>query len=201
MVLSQVAWPDRLSKEELEDNDMQHPSIQEDLLHALFTFQSSDRAKVSRDNCSAQNDELTIPQQQRYLVSVELGRVERQECLQHYDQSLEAALVELGLDVRGVAASEGWQVDAALLRNVLRRLRGICTHPQVGQLQRSTDKLSKSGALKSIGEVLEESLASTLTMCWVNRFQAMRDQNCRNLMDDRKAKASFIIRVIHASED
>jgi E3 ubiquitin-protein ligase SHPRH len=120
------------------------------------------------------------------------------EGLQHYDQSLEAALVELGLDVRGVAASEGWQVDAALLRNVLRRLRGICTHPQVGQLQRSTDKLSKSGALKSIGEVLEESLASTLT---VNRFQAMRDQNCRNLMDDRKAKASFIIRVIHASED
>jgi E3 ubiquitin-protein ligase SHPRH len=109
--------------------------------------------------------------------------------------------VELGLDVRGVAASEGWQVDAALLRNVLRRLRGICTHPQVGQLQRSTDKLSKSGALKSIGDVLEVSLAPTLTTYWVNRFQAMRDQNWRNLMDDRKTKASFIIRAIHASED
>jgi E3 ubiquitin-protein ligase SHPRH len=125
------------------------------------------------------------------------------EGLQNYDQSLEAALVELGLDVRGVAASEGWQVDPALLRNVLRRLCGICTHPQVGQLHRSTNnlKLPKSDALKSIGDVLEESLASTLTMCWVSRFQAMRDQNCRNLMDDRKTKASFIIRVIHASKD
>jgi len=79
-----------------------------------------------------------------------------------YDQNLEAALVELGLDVRGVAASEGWQVDAALLRNVLRRLRGICTHPQVGQLQRP-DNLSRPGILKSIGEVLEACFAFILT--------------------------------------
>jgi E3 ubiquitin-protein ligase SHPRH len=49
-----------------------------------------------------------------------------------YDQALEEALAELGLDARGVAAYEGWAVDASVLRNVLRRLRGICTHPQVG---------------------------------------------------------------------
>jgi hypothetical protein len=72
-----------------------------------------------------------------------------------YDHHLEAALVELGLDMRGVAVSEGWQIDATLLRNVLRKLRGICTHPQVGQLQRPGDKLTKPGALKSIGDVLE----------------------------------------------
>ncbi|KAG1750477.1 SNF2 family N-terminal domain-containing protein [Suillus paluster] len=123
---------------------------------------------------SAVNDELTIPQQRRYLVSIELGRVERHV----YDQNLEAALVELGLDARGVAASEGWQIDATLLRNVLRKLRGICTHPQVGQLQRPGDKLVKPGALKSIGDVLE----------------AMRDQNWRNFMDDRKAKVQTLVR-------
>jgi len=50
---------------------------------------------------------------------------------QVYDQSLERALLELGLDARGVAATEGWEVDSALLRSLLRRLRGICTHPQV----------------------------------------------------------------------
>ena len=50
-----------------------------------------------------------------------------------YDQALEEALAELGLDARGVAAYEGWEVDASVLRNVLRRLRGICTHPQVGR--------------------------------------------------------------------
>ncbi|KAG1857719.1 SNF2 family N-terminal domain-containing protein [Suillus subalutaceus] len=124
---------------------------------------------------SAVKDELTIPQQRRYLVSIELGRVERHV----YDHHLEAALVELGLDARGVATSEGWQIDAALLRNVLRKLRGICTHPQVGQLQRPGDKLAKPGALKSIGDVLE----------------AMRDQNWRNFMDDRKAKVQTLVRL------
>lgn len=51
--------------------------------------------------------------------------------LQVYDQSFEAILNDLGLDARGVAASEGWEVDGALLRSSIRRLRGICTHPQV----------------------------------------------------------------------
>lgn len=44
---------------------------------------------------------------------------------------MEAVLLDLGLDARGVAASGGWQVDGALLRSSIRRLRGICTHPQV----------------------------------------------------------------------
>lgn len=87
-----------------------------------------------------------------------------------YDQNLEAALVELGLDARGVAASEGWQADATMLRNVLRKLRGICTHPQVGQLQRPTDKLSKPGALKTIGDVLDVCFPLILTICWANRY-------------------------------
>ncbi|KAF9221774.1 hypothetical protein BS17DRAFT_757183 [Gyrodon lividus] len=130
-------------------------------------------------------NELTIPQQQRYLVSIELGRVERHV----YDQALEAALVELGLDARGIAGYEGWTVDASVLRNVLRRLRGICTHPQVGQLQKQGDKFNKTGALKSIGDVLE----------------AMRDQNWKNLMDDRKAKIQALIRLAqlqqHHSDD
>lgn len=93
---------------------------------------------------SAVKDELTIPEQQRYLVGIELGPVERQvgslpfdSCSslnflrQVYDQAMVGALAELGLDARGVAAYEGWQVDAGMLRNILRRLRGICTHPQV----------------------------------------------------------------------
>jgi E3 ubiquitin-protein ligase SHPRH len=45
-LLPQIAWPDCLSKEELEDNGMQHPSMHEDLLQALFAFQSLGRAKV-----------------------------------------------------------------------------------------------------------------------------------------------------------
>lgn len=74
-----------------------------------------------------------------------------------YDQNLENALLDLGLDARGVAVSEGWEVDTTVLRTWLRKLRMICTHPQVGQLQNHADRLHKPGVLKTIGEVLEVS--------------------------------------------
>ena len=116
-------------------------------------------------------DELTIPPQTRYLVPVELGRVERH----FYDQALDAALLDLGLDTRGVAATENWEVDVAKLRHWLRRLRGLCTHPQVGALAvNAVDKLHKPGVLKSMSEVLE----------------TMREQNWRNSVEDRKDKIS-----------
>ncbi len=73
---------------------------------------------------------------------------------QVYDQNFEHALLELGLDARGVAVSENWQVDTGTLRYWLRKLRGICTHPQVGQLQ-NQDKLHKPGVLKTMADVLE----------------------------------------------
>ncbi|PBK60985.1 hypothetical protein ARMSODRAFT_676532 [Armillaria solidipes] len=119
--------------------------------------------------------ELTIPQQTRYLVGIEMGRIERHV----YDQTLEAVLQELGLDARGVAASAGWETDGTVLRSSLRRLRGICTHPQVGQLQRQNDKLFKPGALKTIEQVLH----------------TMQDQNWRNVMDDFKSKVQAIVRL------
>ncbi|KAI0350953.1 hypothetical protein OH77DRAFT_1411940 [Trametes cingulata] len=117
-------------------------------------------------------DELTIPPQTRYLVPIELGRVERHV----YDQTLDAALLDLGLDARGVAATENWEVDVGKLRYWLRKLRGICTHPQVGQLlgHGGADKLHKPGVLKSMAEVLE----------------TMREQNWKNYMEDRKSKVS-----------
>ncbi len=122
---------------------------------------------------AAVKDELTIPPQTRYLVPIELGRVERHVCFLHayaclftianparpqvYDQNLDAALLDLGLDARGVAATENWEVDVQKLRHWLRKLRGICTHPQVGQLMAhgGGDKLHKPGVLKSMAEVLE----------------------------------------------
>ncbi|KAF8963293.1 SNF2 family N-terminal domain-containing protein [Flammula alnicola] len=118
--------------------------------------------------------ELTIPEQTRYLVGIELGRVERHV----YDQTLEQILLDLGLDARGVAATSNWQVDSGLLRSSLRRLRGICTHPQVGQLQKKGEGLYKPGTLKTIDAVL----------------QSMRDLNWKNLLDDWRAKIQLLIR-------
>jgi E3 ubiquitin-protein ligase SHPRH len=94
---------------------------------------------------------------------------------QVYDESFERALAELGLDARGVVTSQNGEVNTGHLRTWLRKLRQICTHPQVGQLQKSGDRLYKSGVLKTMKQVLE----------------GMKDQNWRNVIDDRRSKARF----------
>ncbi|KAJ7281752.1 SNF2 family N-terminal domain-containing protein [Mycena rebaudengoi] len=119
--------------------------------------------------------ELTIPQQTRYLVGIEMGPVERHV----YEQNLETTLQQIGLDARGVAATENWEVDGTLLRSLLRRLRAICTHPQVGQLTKPGDKLFKAGALKSMEQVL----------------QAMSDNNWNSVIDDSRTKVQGLIRT------
>jgi len=53
---------------------------------------------------------------------------------QVYDQAFEGMLLEIGLDARGVASSAGWDVDGNMLRSAIRRLRGICTHPQLSKM-------------------------------------------------------------------
>ncbi|TFK50586.1 hypothetical protein OE88DRAFT_1631458 [Heliocybe sulcata] len=138
----------------------------------VYEFTELFRRYAVRTTKAEVKSELTIPTQTRYLVNIELGRVERTV----YDQTLQQALDALGLDSRGVAASEGWQVDGTVLRSWLRKLRGICTHPQVGQLQTTRDKLNKPGTLKTMAEVLE----------------GMRENNWRTLMDNRKAKAQVM---------
>ncbi|KAJ7257871.1 SNF2 family N-terminal domain-containing protein [Mycena haematopus] len=118
-------------------------------------------------------NELTIPQQTRFLVSIEMGRVERHV----YDQNFESILLELGLDARGVdVRGENKEPDGALLRSSLRKLRAICTHPQIGQIG---NKLFKPGALKSMEQVL----------------QAMCDENYSSVLDDFKSKIQGLIRM------
>ncbi|KAI0334196.1 hypothetical protein GY45DRAFT_1318648 [Cubamyces sp. BRFM 1775] len=134
----------------------------------------------------AVKDELTIPLQTRYLVPIDLGRIQRHV----YNQTLDAALLDLGLDARGVAATENWEVDVAKLRTWIRKLRAICTHPQVGRLagRGGADNLHKPGVLQSMAEVLEN----------------MREQNWRNYMEDRRNKVAAmatLAQVIQRDEE
>jgi len=64
---------------------------------------------------------------------------------------MEQALLTLGFDARGVTVDESL-LDPVQLRSWIRKLRGICTHPQVGQLQSNTEK---KVSFKSIEEVLD----------------------------------------------
>ncbi|KAH9068111.1 SNF2 family N-terminal domain-containing protein [Lactarius deliciosus] len=122
---------------------------------------------------SAVQAELTIPTQTRYVFPIYLGRVERHV----YDQNWENALLQLGLDARGVNSSQNSEINTTLLRSWLRKLRQICTHPQIGQLQRPGDKTYKPGVLKTMGQVLD----------------GMKDQNWRNVMDDRRNKINEMV--------
>ncbi|KAJ6591817.1 SNF2 family N-terminal domain-containing protein [Mycena vulgaris] len=118
-------------------------------------------------------DELTIPQQTRFLVGIQMGPVERHV----YDENLELALLELGLDARGVdVRGDNREPDGTKLRSLLRKLRAICTHPQVGELG---DKLFKAGALKTMEQVL----------------QGFCDTNWGTVMDDSKAKVQGLIKT------
>ncbi|KIJ47249.1 hypothetical protein M422DRAFT_249098 [Sphaerobolus stellatus SS14] len=117
-------------------------------------------------------DELTIPRQRRYAVGIDLGRVEKHI----YDEALQQALDDLGVDARGVAVSEGWEMDITLLRGWLRRLRQICTHPQIGHLQRGN--VSKPSTIKTMQDVLQD----------------LRDKNWQTLVADRRNRIQLMVR-------
>ncbi|KAK7030788.1 SNF2 family helicase [Favolaschia claudopus] len=129
-------------------------------------FSAFFRSIAVRTTKASVTAELTIPLQTRYLVGIEMGRVERHV----YDQHFESILLELGLDARGVdVRGENKVPDGALLRASIRKLRAICTHPQVGQIG---NKLFKPGALKTMEQVL----------------QIMCDENWNSVLDDCRIK-------------
>ncbi|KAJ7623410.1 SNF2 family N-terminal domain-containing protein [Roridomyces roridus] len=138
---------------------------------AHFTnFFQSIAIRTTKANVTA---ELTIPQQTRYLVPIEMGPVERHV----YDQSLEMILLELGPDARGVdVRGENREPDGTLLRSLLRKLRAICTHPQVGQIG---NKLFKPGGLKTMEQVLQ-------TMC---------DDNWSTVVEQSRLKIQGLVRM------
>ncbi|KAG8904371.1 hypothetical protein FRC01_008755, partial [Tulasnella sp. 417] len=96
---------------------------------------------------------LDIPKQTRFVVPISLGMIERH----FYDQTLETALLELGLDARGVARWDDWELNGALLRSAIRRLRMACIHPQVGALGAQAaggQRALGGGVIRPIGDVL-----------------------------------------------
>ena len=80
-----------------------------------------------------------------------------------------------------------------LLRGWVRKLRGICTHPQVGQLFRPNDRSIRPGTLKTLGDVLEVRLSCECKPCdfqLIVPFQTMKDESWRTLMNTKKSKVS-----------
>jgi E3 ubiquitin-protein ligase SHPRH len=72
--------------------------------------------------------------------------------VQVYDETMREALDELGISASGIIEGE---LNVPLLRQWLRKLRAVATHPQVGRLGVREKILGDEGHLKTIAEVLK----------------------------------------------
>ena len=104
---------------------------------------------------------------------------------------MEQALLALGFDARGVTVDERL-LDPVQLRSWIRKLRGICTHPQVGQLQSSAEK---KGTFKSIEEVLEVNspFPNFFSRVVINLGQSMRETNWKSYMEERRSRVGTTV--------
>ncbi|KAF7309597.1 SNF2 family helicase [Mycena indigotica] len=139
--------------------------------HYFSSFFSSLAIRTTKASIK---DELRIPPQTRFVVPITMGVVERTV----YDADFDRVLLQLGLDHRGVDLDGNRrEPDIGQLRAMVRRLRAICTHPQVGQLGNSLFK--NGGSLKTMDQVLE----------------LMRWDTWGAVIDDCKSKIQSLIRT------
>ncbi|OAA64523.1 SNF2-related protein [Niveomyces insectorum RCEF 264] len=99
-------------------------------------------------------DELSIPPQKRYVITMPFTAVEEQ----HY-QSLFKELAEAcGLDTLGAPLSANWNPDDAFvldaMRSALNRLRQTALHPEIGERNRRALG-NRAGPMRTVAEVLD----------------------------------------------
>ncbi|WFD25319.1 RING-type E3 ubiquitin transferase [Malassezia nana] len=102
--------------------------------------------------------EMVLPPQTRYLVPVDFTHVETA----FYKDVWHASLSALELDADGAPLTDTWELDVAVLRAQLQRLRQACTHPHValrgGHTLGAGEGAGSAGAvnLRSIDDVLTQ---------------------------------------------
>lgn len=103
-------------------------------------------------------DEIALPRQHRYVITVPFTAVEEQ----HYQTLFRQLVHDCGLDVEGNPIEENWDPDdpATLeaMRTALDRLRQTALHPEVGVQNRRALGHRTGGQLRTLEEVLEAML-------------------------------------------
>lgn len=118
------------------------------------------------------HDDIKLPPQNRVLLTIPFTPVEQD----YYNQSLEACLGAISLDVNGNPTSNDWEptpVIMTYMRNWLLKLRQLCCNPQIGKLNLGSKKYRKAytnqngiGAvqqLKTLELLLNEMLTKAYT--------------------------------------
>ncbi|CEI39546.1 hypothetical protein FVEN_g1840 [Fusarium venenatum] len=109
-----------------------------------------------RHTKSMVRDELVIPPQKRYVISMPFTAVEEQ----HYQSLYRDMAQACALSLDGAPLVEDWDPDdhTASMRTWLVRLRQTALHPEVGSYNRRTLGNNKNRPMRTIDEVLDAML-------------------------------------------
>lgn len=113
-------------------------------------------------------DELSIPPQKRYVITMPFTAVEEQ----HY-QSLFKQLAEAcGLDARGAPLRPDWDPDDSAVQEAMRaalnRLRQTALHPEIGDQNRRALG-HRAGPMRTLAEVLDAMIELSESSLLVDR--------------------------------
>ncbi|KAI6248058.1 hypothetical protein HI914_03272 [Erysiphe necator] len=120
-------------------------------------------------------DELHLPIQRRFVITMSFTLVEEQNYLELFKEMCN----EVGLDTEGRPLNKGWKIEnyCEIMRRWLCRLRQTVLHPQIGSKNRKALG-QKDGSLRSIDQVLD----------------AMMDQNQASIRTDQRAMCLLKLR-------
>ncbi|OBT70212.1 hypothetical protein VE03_00160 [Pseudogymnoascus sp. 23342-1-I1] len=130
------------------------------MLRNLPAFQSLFRRIALRHTKSIVRDELQLPPQKRYVITMPFTPVEEQ----HYQSLFQKMCDECGVDLQGGPLTDGWDPTRRRtierMRAWLSRLRQTALHPEIGVKNRRALG-RKDGPLRTVEEVLETMLEQT----------------------------------------
>jgi len=103
-------------------------------------------------------DELKLPAQRRYVVTMPFTPIEEQ----HYQELFQQMCDEVGLDADGAPVHDSWDPDTAAdtMRRWLVRLRETALHPEIGVRNRRALG-HNDGPLRTVDQVLEVMMEQT----------------------------------------
>lgn len=144
-----------------------------------------------RHNKSQVRNEIELPPQKRYVITMPFSAVEEQ----HYQSLFKDLALSCGLDPSGNPLRDNWnpQSQAENMRVALDRLRQTALHPEVGQHNRRALG-HRDGPLRTVAEVLDammeqsESMVRTLQRTWLSS-KLIRGQVLAMQHDTRRAAA------------
>lgn len=110
-----------------------------------------------RHSKSFVRNEIAIPPQKRYVITMPFTAVEEQ----HYQDLFEELAATCGLDAQGRPIQEDWDPEDPAVQSAMRvaldRLRQTVLHPEVGSRNRRALG-QKAGPMRTVAEVLEAML-------------------------------------------